>query len=100
MVNNEAEWSLFVGILIFVIAIVLAITLYLRYKKISQIVFLTSISTYIFAVFYTWDVFDLNKNWVIGLLFFSTILMLALGKYFSSSEFKKDKVHTSLKEKN
>ncbi len=95
-----ADWSIAVGILVYIVAIVIATIYYIRYKKLSIVSFVASVSTYIFAVFYTWDVFELNKNWILGILVISTIIMMFLGKYFSKVELKKVKLHTSLKEKN
>jgi uncharacterized membrane protein len=97
---SEGEWSIFVGILIFIVGIIIATYYYLQYKKIFLIVFTTSVSLYVFSIFYIWDVFELNKNIVLLLLIFSTILMFITGKYFSKIKLKKDKIHTSLKEKN
>lgn len=94
-----ADWSIPVGILIYLIALIFAIYYYYKYKKIFLIVFITSIATYGFSVFYAWDVFDLNKNYVLVILVISTILMIFLGKYFSKMELKPAKVHTSLKER-
>lgn len=100
MAAGTADWSIAVGILIFVVAIIIAAIYYLKYKKVFLVVFIASIATYAFAVFYTMDVFELNKNWIMLLLVISTVLMLFLGKYFSKFELKKAKLHTSLKEKN
>ena len=97
MVN--ATWSIAVGVLVFIIAIILATIYYFKYKKLFLIVFITSISTYVFAVFYTWDVFELNKNWVLAVLIVSTMLMIFIGNYMSKFELSPVKVHTSLKEK-
>ena len=94
-----ADWSIALGVLVFLVAIVFAIYYYFKYKKVFLIFFVASIATYVFSVFYTWDVFELNKNWVLLVLVVSTILMLFLGKYFSKMELKPSKVHTSLKEK-
>ena len=80
---GSADWSIGVGVLIFIIAICFAVYFYLKYKKVNQTVFIASISTYIFAVFYAMDVFELSKNGVLGLLVISTILMMGVGKYFS-----------------
>jgi hypothetical protein len=88
---GSAGWSIGVGVLIFIIAICFAVYFYLKYKKVSQTVFIASISTYIFAVFYAMDVFKLSKNGVLGLLVISTILMMVVGKYFSK------KVNTTTK---
>jgi len=96
----EAQWSIAIGILIFIVALVFAAIYYYKYKKLSLVIFIASISTYIFSVFYTWDViFELNKNGILIMLLISTILMVFLGKYFSKFEIKPSKVHTSLKEK-
>ncbi len=94
-----ATWSIAVGVLIFIIAIITAIIFYYRYNKVSLIVFIASISTYIFAVFYTWDVFQLNKNYVMLLLLISTIIMFLLARYFGNYNLKASKLHTSLSEK-
>jgi hypothetical protein len=81
---GSADWSIGVGVLIFIIAICFAVYFYLKYKKMYQTVFIASISTYIFAVFYAMDVFELSKNGVLGLLVISTILMMGVGKYFGN----------------
>ena len=86
-----ADWSIALGVLTFIIAIIFAVYFYLTYKKLSLVVFIASIATYIFAVFYTWDVFELNKNWVLIILAISTILMLFVGRYFSKVNYTKKK---------
>lgn len=96
---GTADWSIAVGVLTFIVAIIIAAVYYWRFKKVFLIAFTSSIATYIFAVFYTWDVFELSKNWVLLLLLISTGLMVLLGKYFSKINLKPDKVHTSLKER-
>lgn len=88
---GSADWSIGVGVLIFIIAICFAVYFYLKYKKVNQIVFIASISTYIFAVFYAMDVFELSKNGVLGLLVLSTVLMMGVGKYFSKPQNSKTK---------
>ncbi len=94
-----ANWSIAIGVLVYIIAIIIAAIYYWRFKKIFIVVFTASISTYIFAVFYTWDIFELSKNLVLILLLISTLLMVYLGKYFSKIDIKPSKIHTSLKEK-
>ena len=79
---GSADWSIAAGIVIFLIAIVCAIVFYVMNRKIHQTVFIASIATYIFAVFYAMDVFELSKNGILGLLVLSTILMMGVGKYF------------------
>jgi uncharacterized membrane protein YjjB (DUF3815 family) len=95
----QADWSIMIGVLVFLIALVFAIFFYLKYKKLFLLAFTASISTYIFAVFYTWDVFELGRNSILLILVLSTLLMFVMGKYFSKLELKPDKMHTSLKEK-
>ena len=99
MVVGQADWSIAVGIFTYLIAIVLAVIYYFKYKKVFLIVLISSIATYVFAVFYTWDVFELSKNWVLGVLILSTLIMIFIGKYMSKFDLSPAKVHTSLKEK-
>lgn len=94
-----ADWSIALGILTYIVALILAIIFYIRYKKVYLVVIIASIATYIFAVFYTWDIFELNKNWILAMLVLSTLIMMGLGKYFSSFKIEEDKPKTSLKEK-
>ena len=58
---GSADWSIAVGVLVFIVAIIFAAYYFLRYRKIFTVVFIASVATYIFAVFYTWDVFDLSE---------------------------------------
>jgi len=113
---GSASWSIGVGILVLIVAIIFAALYYLRYKKVFLVIYISSIATYIFAVLYTWDIFEINENGILGLLLISTLLMLFLGKYtitsknrsvhfeqdsksFKKIELKPSKVYTSLKEK-
>jgi membrane protein implicated in regulation of membrane protease activity len=96
---GTADWSIAVGILVFIIAIIFAAYYFLKYRRIFTVVFIASIATYVFAVFYTWDVFELNKNMILAILAISAVVMIFLGKYFSKYELKPAKMHTSLKEK-
>ena len=96
---SEADWSIALGILVFLIAIIFAAIYYFRYKKIYLVILISSIATYIFAVFYTWDVFELETNWILLMLVMSTIIMILLGRYFSNIGLVPDKAHTTLKEK-
>ena len=94
-----ATWSVPLGILIYLIAIIFAIIFYFKYKKVFMVLFTASVATYVFGVFYAWDVFSLDKNYVLLMLVISTIVMILLGRYFSKLSFKPVKPHTSLKEK-
>lgn len=78
----SADWSIFLGVLVFIVALVFAIVYYFKFKKIYLILYIAAIATYIFSVFYTWDVFELNKNGVLLMLLASTVVMILLGWYF------------------
>lgn len=95
----EAGFSIAVGIITFIIAILFAAYYYLKYHKVYLISLIASVAIYVFGVFYTWDVFELNKNWILTILIISTIIMMFLGKYFSNLVLKPSKMHTLLKEK-
>jgi len=96
---GTADWSIAVGILVYLVAIILAVIYYFKYKKIFLIGFIASIATYVFAVFYTFDVYEPNKNYVLSILIISTIIMVFLGNYISKFDLVSAKVYTSLKEK-
>lgn len=96
---GSADWSIAVGVLVYLVAIIVAAIYYFRLKKVFIISYVASIATYVFAVFYTWDVFELRKEWILLMLLISTVIMILLGKYFSHVKIKPDKIHTSLKER-
>lgn len=85
---GSAGWSIFTGVIVYIIGLIFAIVYYNRYEKVYLVTFVASICTYIFSVFYLWDVFILDKNMVLLLLFISTIIMMFLGKYFSKLDLK------------
>lgn len=89
MVAEMAEWSIAVGIFTYIIALVFAGIYYFKYKKIFLISYIVSIATYIFAVFYTWDIFEPNRNWILLMLSVSVFIMIFLGKHFAKIELKK-----------
>lgn len=93
------DLSALMGILISIVALIISAIYYQRYKKVYLIVFILSISIYLYAVFYTWTIFENHNNLIMLMLIVSAILMIFLGNYFSKFKLKKDKMHTSLKEK-
>lgn len=95
----EADWSIALGVVIFLIGIVAAIIYYLRYKKWFIILYVAALAVFIFSIFYTWDVLELKGFGVMLLLALSAGVMIFLGKHFSKVTLEEDKVHTSLKEK-
>lgn len=76
-------WYSFLGYGVFWIALVVSIILYAMKRKWYPIMYLISISLYIFTVGFVIDVFDLSKNWILLILGFSSILMIGLGLYLS-----------------
>ncbi|MBI2574506.1 hypothetical protein HYV82_01330 [Candidatus Woesearchaeota archaeon] len=70
-----------VGFLVFWVALIAAIILYANFRKFSHIMYVISVSIYVFTVSYVVDVFSVGKNGIIMLLAFSSILMLGLGFY-------------------
>lgn len=86
-----ATWSIALGILIFAIAGIVAIYFYTKERLLSYLFFIASIATYIFAVFYTWDVFELENESVLLILAVSVLLMFFLGHYFSKVSFKEER---------
>ncbi len=70
-----------VGFLVFWVALIAAIILYANFRKFSYIMYVISVSIYVFTVAYAIDVFSIGKNGIILLLGFSSLLMLGLGFY-------------------
>lgn len=99
MATGTADWSIVVGVLTFIVAIIFAAIYYFKYKKIFLISYIASIATYVFAVFYTWDIFEPNRNWILFMLVVSVVIMIFLGRHFSKFDLKPSKLHTALKEK-
>ena len=76
-------WYPFLGYGVFWIALVTSIILYAIKRKWYPIMYLISISLYIFTVGFVIDVFDLTKNWILLILAFSAFLMISIGTYLS-----------------
>ncbi len=79
-----AGWSIVAGFFTFVIALIFTVVYYVRYRKLYLIALIASIATYLFSVFYFWDVFNLSRNIILILLLISTAIMFLIGKYISS----------------
>ena len=83
-------WSAVVGYGIFWIGFVVAIILYAIKRKWFPIMYLISISLYIFTVSFVIDAFELTKNWILGLLAFSALAMIGVGVYLSKKFHKQE----------
>lgn len=96
-----ATWSIPIGILILIIAIFFAIYYYIKFKKIFLVLIIFSISSFIYGIFYVWDVFSLKRNLVIILLLGSATSLFGIGQYLSSIELSyKNKKHEIFRMKN
>lgn len=76
-------WYPFLGWGIFWIGLVVAIILFAMKRKWYPMMYLISVSLYIFTVGFIIDVFDLSKNGILLILAFSAVLMIGLGLYLS-----------------
>ena len=72
-----------IGTGVFWIGLVASIVLLVIYKRIYPVVYILFAGLYIFTVGFAIDVFELGKNAIILLLFFSALVFIALGYYFS-----------------
>ena len=81
-------WYPFLGYGVFWIALIVAIILFAMKRKWHPLMYLISVSLYIFTIGFVIDVFSLSKNWVLLLLALSAIVMIAMG-YYLSNRFKK-----------
>ncbi|MGM5483915.1 MAG: hypothetical protein ACQER9_03300 [Nanobdellota archaeon] len=76
-------WYPTLGYIIFSIALLAMIIIYLNTRKWYPIAYIISITTYIFTLGFIIDVYQLSKNWIILLLLFTALLMVIIGKYIS-----------------
>ena len=75
---------------IFFIGLVVAVILFAVKRKFYPIMYLVSISIYIFLVGFIIDAFKFGKNGVLVMLALSAILFIGLGMYFGH-KFKNEK---------
>ena len=81
-------WYPFLGYATFWIGLIVSIILYAMKRKWYPIMYLITVSLYIFTVGFIIDVFELSKNGILLALAFSAIVMIGLGFYLSK-KFKK-----------
>jgi len=75
-------WYQPVGIGIFFLSAIVSLILYLLYRKFYPIAYVIFLALYIFTLSYLIDVFQLGKNWILGLLAVTAVVMMFLGYYF------------------
>ena len=86
-------YSIWLGALgwgIFSLALVIAIILFLIKRKFYPIMYLISVSTYIFTIGFVIDAFDFNKNMILLTLAASSAVFIFMG-YHMSVKFEKHK---------
>ena len=71
------------GWFIFWIALIMAIVLFAVYKKPSNVLYLTSVSLYVFTAGFIIDVFKFGRFGILAVLILSAIVFMALGYYLS-----------------
>jgi len=91
-----ATWSIAVGIFLAIMAVIAGIISYFLNRKYYPIAFITGIGLYIFSVFYTWDIYSLDKNKVMLLLFLSTIVIILIGYLINKTTKKKININKEL----
>ncbi len=83
-------WYEIVGWLVFFAALIIGIVLFSTYKKFYHIMFLISISLYVFALTYSIEIFKLSNNIIMFLLIFSALLMIGMGYYLSKNKYSSE----------
>lgn len=76
-------WYPILGWGTFWISFLVAIILFASYKKLYPVMYMVSISLYIFSTGFFIDVFELPKIGILMTLIFSACLFMVLGYYFS-----------------
>jgi hypothetical protein len=76
-------WYPAIGWLVGVISFIVAIILFVIYKKLYNIFYLISISLYIFTRSFMIDVYDFEKLGILITLIISAIIFMLLGYYLS-----------------
>lgn len=84
-----AGWSTVIGIMMLVLAFIASIVLYFVKKKWYFILYLISISFYIFTVLFIIDIYDPSKIVILLLLLMSAFVMIFLGFRLSKSHNEK-----------
>jgi len=73
----------FLGWAVFWISLISSIILFAKYKKLSSIFYLISVSLYIFTIGFAIDVFEFGKFGILTTLVVSALIFMLLGYYLS-----------------
>jgi hypothetical protein len=83
-------WYSVFGGFIFWVSLILAIILFATYRKFHLVMYMVSISLYVFTMGYLIGVFNLHKFGILLVLSFSAVLFMILGYYLSKVLSLKD----------
>lgn len=75
---------------VFWVSLILAIILFVKYKKLSNVFYLVSVALYIFTAGFAIDVFQLGRFGILTILVISAIVFIVLGYYLSNVISSKD----------
>jgi len=81
-------WYPALGWGIFWIGLIASIILFATKKKWYPIMYLVSISLYIFTIGFIVDVFDMGKNGILIILAISAAIMILIGWYLSTNSYE------------
>ncbi|MBI4438983.1 hypothetical protein HY640_03575 [Candidatus Woesearchaeota archaeon] len=79
-------WFQAVGVLVFFIALIASIIIYANLRKLYYLMYIISLSIYVFMVSYVIEAFQLGRDTVMLILAASAIIMLGLGYYLKKRE--------------
>lgn len=68
---------------VFWIALILAIVLFTKYRRLSHVFYLCSVSLYIFTAGYMIDIFSIGRLGILATLIISALIFMGLGYYLS-----------------
>ena len=69
--------------------LILLMVLYAKGKRLYKVMYVLSVFTYSMLIMYTIDAYDLNRDWILGLLAFSALLMMLVGYHFHKGPQKR-----------
>ncbi|MCH7850302.1 MAG: hypothetical protein IH845_01535 [Nanoarchaeota archaeon] len=72
-----------IGGALFWISLIVAVILYLNYRKIYPLFYMISIALYVFTAGFAIDVFQIGRFGIMAILVISAVLFMIMGYYFS-----------------
>ena len=65
----------FLGGALFWISLIIAVVLFLNYKKIYPLFYMISVALYVFTVGFAIDLFQIGRFWIMSILIISAIIL-------------------------